>query len=310
MMIFLLPFVVLVGAVMMRRPPTPVPALAAGMPSPIAVLCACLRQGERPPPIVVQCAIAEARLGGHHELAHDLVAKFGEQGTLVGAGAARAMAPRASAPRARSATKSAPVHAAEPVYNDDEYDNTDDVGAEGVDMSGEYDREDDHRAEREIAQTPSAPPMPSAPVITSGSPLKAIDDRQWVEFCGRLVRELATFDSQRNVGRYRHRKDRLAQIGFDPDSIVGAAEAQDAAFAADIADAHRHLTSAGMTKEYLDRPISIPDVEGSIPLTLSGMLGLCAVAGLEGAAGWLENKADRKRCPHTTQAFLRTNGVF
>ncbi len=71
-----------------------------------------------------------------------------------------------------------------------------------------------------------------------------------------------------------------------------------------------HLVASGLAKQHLGREISIPDVEGSIPLTLSGALGIASVAGLEGCAGWLESKADRKRFPHTTQAFLRTNGCF
>ena len=164
--------------------------------------------------------------------------------------------------------------------------------------------------ELELAPLPGGV-MPEAqpPTTSAPSPIQGVPDHAWAHFCGQLVREAPTFASQRNVGRYRHRKDRVAQVGFDPDAIVGSIEAQDAALAADLADAYHHMASSGMTK-HVGRPISIPDVDGLIPATLSGILGIASVAGLDGCAGWLESKADRKRFPHTTQAFLRTNGVF
>ncbi len=82
-------------------------------------------------------------------------------------------------------------------------------------------------------------------------------------------------------------------------------------------DAYGHADDSGLIAEYRGVVIEIP-VPGvgapaqptPIEVTLSGVLGVIQAAGLEGAAGWLENPGDRTRFPHTTAAFLRTNGVF
>ncbi len=150
-----------------------------------------------------------------------------------------------------------------------------------------------------------AAPAPFAP----GSPLGGISDVAWCEFVTRLDRESPTFDSSRHVGRYRQRRERLAELGIDPVAIHGSAVAQRAALDTDLADAHAHAAAGGLF-EYLGRPIAVPGLEGSEKITLSGVLGVIQCAGLEGAVGWLERPSDRKRYPHTTQAFLRSNGVF
>lgn len=247
-------------------------------PSPIAVLCVFLRGGHTPPPIVIQCAIAEAQLLGRHDLARELTWKF--------------VSPQSGAPIYAHMSGAPEMQHAE--------------------APPDFAAFAQYQAPFESAPVaPQGEPLPqTVPPMSVPSPIPGVPDDAWSTFCGQLERESPSFQSQRHVGRYRHRKDRLAEIGMDPDSIVGSPDAQDQALAADLLDAHKHLTASGILRQHVGRPISIPDVDGTIPLTLSGVLGISAVAGLEGCAGWLENKADRKRFPHTTQTFLRTNGAF
>ena len=142
-----------------------------------------------------------------------------------------------------------------------------------------------------------------------GSPIPGVLDDAWRQFAALLARESPAFSSSRHVGQYRQRRERLAEFGVDPQLIQGSAAAQRQALDTDLADAYRHAAAGGLL-EYLGRPIVIPGREGSAPVTLSGVLGVIQCAGLDGALGWLEQPNDRKRYPHTTQAFLRTNGVF
>lgn len=51
------------------------------------------------------------------------------------------------------------------------------------------------------------------------------------------------------------------------------------------------------------------DIGGSA-VTLSGLLGLTARAGIRGAESWLKNAGDREKYPNSTKAFQATNGLF
>ena len=146
--------------------------------------------------------------------------------------------------------------------------------------------------------------------LAPGSPIAAVPDGAWREFTRCLERESPEFTSSRHVGQYRQRRDRLAELGIDPNAIQGSAAAQRAALDADLADAHGHAAAGGVLAEHLGRAIAVPGRDGTETITLSGVLGVIQCAGLEGAVGWLERPSDRKRYPHTTQAFLNTNGVF
>ncbi len=299
-LLFLIAAVVGVVALSRSAPAPASRAITAGnAPSPIAVLCAHLRADREPPPFVVRCAIAEAQLAGRHDLAQTF-GQLLDPSHALSSGAIYA-APLGPAGQGRSFDGSA-AHVAPPadMPQDDQTIETAPVAPASPPANAQLTSRSDGSARE--------------PAVNIPSPIVGIDDGSWSHFCGALVRESPDFVSQRNVGRYRHRKDRLAQIGFDPDSIVGSPEAQDAAWNADLADAHHHLAASGMLR-HIGRPIAVPVPDGAgswqtIPVTLSGMLGVAGVAGLEGCAGWLENKADRKKFPHTTAAFLRSNGVF
>ena len=165
-----------------------------------------------------------------------------------------------------------------------------------------------------VAQMQEAAGQPEAAdrtrSLAPGSPIVGVSDPAWREFVIRLERESPQYSSQRHVGQYRQRRERLTELGLDPSAITGSAQAQRTALDADLADAHRHGVASEMFAQHLGRPIMLPGREGAVTVTLSGVLGVIQCAGLEGAAGWLERSNDRKRYPHTTQAFLHTNGVF
>jgi hypothetical protein len=143
-----------------------------------------------------------------------------------------------------------------------------------------------------------------------GSPFSGISDSAWIDFTNRLARESPQFESSRHVGQYRQRRERLAELGINPAAIVNLPDAQRSAVDADLVDAHHHGVESGLFEQHLSRPISVPGRDQPEMISLSGLLGVIQCAGLEGAVGWLERPMDRKRYPHTTQAFLTTNGVF
>jgi hypothetical protein len=165
-----------------------------------------------------------------------------------------------------------------------------------------------------VAQMQEAAGLPQAAdrtrAMVPGSPIPGVADAAWRDFVVLLSREVPEFSSSRHVGQYRQRRERLAELGIDPAAIAASSQAQRAALDADLADAHRHGAAGDVFTQHLGRPISVPGREGTVTITLSGVLGVIQCAGLEGAVGWLERSNDRKRYPHTTQAFLQTNGVF
>lgn len=180
--------------------------------------------------------------------------------------------------------------------------------AQMQEAAGLYEQADQTRASETMAQMQEAAGFyePLGP----GSPLPGVPDEAWRQFVAVLSRESPAFSSSRHVGQYRQRRERLAEVGIDPQTLHGAAAAQRQALDIDLADAYQHAAAGGLLAEHLGRPIAIPDSEGMAVITLSGVLGVIQCAGLEGAVGWLGHLNDRRRYPHTTQAFLRTNGVF
>ena len=165
-----------------------------------------------------------------------------------------------------------------------------------------------------VAQMQEAAGLPEAAdqtrALAPGSPLPGVSDEAWRQFIMRLERESPQFASSRHVGQYRQRRERLADLGIDPRAIYGSAPAQRTALDRDLVDAHRHAADGGILSEHLNRTIAVPGLDSTAVITLSGLLGVIQCAGLDGAVGWLERPNDRKRYPHTTLAFLHTNGVF
>lgn len=165
-----------------------------------------------------------------------------------------------------------------------------------------------------VAQMQEAAGLPEAAdqtrALAPGSPIRGVPDHAWREFVMRLERESPHYTSARHVGQYRQRRERLAELGIDPRAIHGSAAAQRGALDRDLADAYHHAAEGGILGEHLRRAVTAPGLDGPTAITLSGLLGVIQYAGLDGAVGWLERPNDRKRYPHTTQAFVLTNGVF
>lgn len=298
-------------------------------PSPIAVLCTYMQSGQAPPEMVIRCSIAEAQLLGRGELAAQIARQYGHliapaqpqisnfQGGGMPPQAPLQMPapPQLALPSPQMAPQMAQASASS------RFDETNDalereaMQLAQVQPSVAQQAQQAQQVPAAIAAYQAGQSVQGSAEINYGpppnmsSPLAGVADGQWLEFCGRIVRESPLYDSPTHVGRYRLNKQRLAQIGMDPGMLVGAADAQDQAFGADMQDAQRQLAVQEMTK-LVGRPVRVPDVAEPIVLTLSGLLGLAAVAGLKGCHGWISNREDRVKFPNTTQAFLRTNGVF
>jgi hypothetical protein len=141
------------------------------------------------------------------------------------------------------------------------------------------------------------------------APIDGVAASSWEAFIDRLVREAPAYQSAKHVGQYRQRKDRLAELGLDYRKLLGDERAQRAALETDLADAYKHATAGGML-QHVGRPVAIPGREEPTRVTLSGVLGVIQAAGLEGAESWFSRQQDRKAFPHTTAAYVRTNGGF
>lgn len=143
------------------------------------------------------------------------------------------------------------------------------------------------------------------------SPITNLPREKFGQFAEALARESASFEGPRHVGQFRARKDRLVELGIDPADLRGDPDAQIDALCVDMADAFEHARASGMLRQHCRRAIDLGVKHGGVhTITASGILGVIQAAGLEGAADWLDNPADRDRFPHTTGVFVRTNGVF
>ena len=267
------------SSVMAPQIPIPGATVSGAPPAPFDVLVAMLSRGQNPPPFIVQCAIADVRMRGKHNVAADLEKSFAH---------VLQHAPPLNIPGATKPGGAAPTTAATPAAT----------------------------ATSAPAADPDAAPTGAALAIRS--PIDGIDDNAWSRFATACARESPTFSGPKHVGRYRHNRDRLAAIGIDPASIIGSPDAQDDAFASDVFENLRELVESGTLEQYVGTPLSVPTMtdkgavgpSANVDLTVSGILGVAMAAGLEGCVNWLENENDRRKYPNTTAAFLRTNGAF
>lgn len=151
-----------------------------------------------------------------------------------------------------------------------------------------------------------AQPAPAREIRVLPSPFRHVDSNSWTYFVSQLQCEPVDFETKKHIGAFRQRKDRLDDLGIPPPRT---ADEQYAAFKADLVDSYQHAERSGLFAETVSRTIDA-DGRGDQPVTPSGVLGVIAAAGLEGAYEWFTNPDDRKRFPGTTKVFLATNGAF
>lgn len=266
-------------------------------PGPIETLNTFLRADREPPPIVVAYAMAESRLIGRDDLADDLERTFMGR-KMISLPNSDVIITNRSAPQTPKQQTPAPgQQAAQPTAADQPSADSSQVpmgDADAMSSAGEFVGFQFETKE-----------------ITS--PLPSVSNHAWATYCHAFETETPTYESARRVGRYAARKDRLSELGCNPELLIKhprAVELQDAAFAIDATDSARHLDESGMAREYVGKAVWLPDDPDPHKITLSGLIGVAQIAGLENCASWLEHRDDRKRFRHTTTMFTRTNGVF
>jgi hypothetical protein len=287
---------------------------SAPVPSALEVFNAFLRSGKAPPREIAELARDEARAAGISDLAADIERTF-LQGLPSKAGP--------SGDTRVAQTSSAPISVGKAPPSDAALIGHGPAGAAGP-TSGDADQGLPPDLMSAItgyrgSRIPMTAPMMIEDQIGNGngngngngesSPIPGVSAKQWGQLRTVLAREPSSYDSGRHVGRYRQSKQRLSELGIDPQSIAKNPDAQDRALEVDLADAYRHLVAGRVVDRVVGRPIVLPDMDDAQVVTVPGLLGVCAAAGLDQCASWLRSKTDRARFRHTTNLFLRCNAV-
>jgi hypothetical protein len=320
---------------------TYVPELPPGPPTPIQVFNMYVERREVPPPPVILCAIAEAQSLGRDDVAsnimHAFVVPVVQQAEFARAMSARPAAPYA-APQAQQPQPQphTPAGGGGPAAIMTDATDAQIQAALNADPRAFIDRAahgkpviDAVSTEKPKESAAAAAPAASAPekkdpqqsMIVGREipeilrepvpvPVPGLPIDRWETFRDALSREAPDYASNRAVGQYRQRRERLLEIGIDPEDVLASPEAQEHAIAIDLADALERVREGNLDRRHVGRLIWVPGCDDAVKITLSGLLGVVQAAGLDHAEGWLHSKDDRKRFPHTTAAFMRTNGVF
>ena len=153
---------------------------------------------------------------------------------------------------------------------------------------------------------PETPEQASkAPTIQAKSPLYNVSDDEWSEFVSTLASEDVSFRDSNHVGRFRHHRNRLQELGIDPDSLT-TEQAQYDALSTDVQDAM--MRYGKLVNDFSGDVVTINGQ--TAPITRSGILMLLKCAGPDGALSWMTDESERLRYPNTTQKFLTANAIF
>ncbi len=274
-------------------------------PGPIAVLGQHLRAGVSPPPPVILCAIAEAEAIGRSDLASDIVRTFVAPVVYQHAVAQGLIKPVIDVP----VTPAAVTSSCAVVPSSTDLSDAAIMQALNANPESFIERARS-KVGADMVEMPHAA-IATATMQATHAPIDGVSLEAWQHFVAKLERESPRFAAARHVGMFRQRVDRLRELGIDPKGLIGSPPAQRAALDRDLTDAYHHALESGMVEENVNRLIAVPGDHGEPqPVTRSGLLGVIQAAGLEGAVSWFEQPSDRQRFPHTTEMFLRTNGVF
>lgn len=180
-------------------------------------------------------------------------------------------------------------------------------------IASRYDISDVAQAPAESSlEAPTSPdhaadsgPAPSTIPDRFPSPVEGIREEDWSDFVKVMATDQPTAKTDKHVGIFHHRTDRLRQLKIDPASLVGDVQGQYHAFVTDCQD---HLRHADVFRTLVATPVKIgADVH---PITASGLLGLMKAAGPKNALHWIQHPEEQAQFPRTTELFLRCNGIF
>lgn len=137
------------------------------------------------------------------------------------------------------------------------------------------------------------------------SPIEGVPDDDWRMFVEVSKVESPDFISTSSIGMFRQNKKRLAKLGLPEDSLKDPIAQYDA-FEKEVIK----LMNEG--KEVFDQSVAMPiDLEGdSTAMTLSGLLAVMRNAGTANTSKWIDSPDERRKFPHTTEAFKKANGCF
>ena len=156
--------------------------------------------------------------------------------------------------------------------------------------------------------SPSDPQSPQndvvGTVIGKSSPFDGVSNDEWSRFVDRMATMPDDYKTPRHVGRYYHSRQRLQQLGFDPDTL--SPDQQYDALVSDLQDSEAQARA--LIRQYICHPLTVNGKDCVI--TMSGLLALLKAAGPQKARSWLENESDRTQFAKTTEMFLAGNEIF
>lgn len=149
----------------------------------------------------------------------------------------------------------------------------------------------------------AAPGVPPAPEPRSySSPIEHVPDDEWSAFANAMRIHEPDFETDRHVGAFHQRKDRLKQLRLEP------GKDEESQYRAFVADCLNHMEQKALINEYVTSVVKIGADEHVV--TASGLLGLMKAAGPKNAVHWITHPEEQDKFPKTTDIFLRCNNIF
>jgi hypothetical protein len=165
-------------------------------------------------------------------------------------------------------------------------------------------------------------------VSSSKSPIVGISDDVWQRFVGTMIEASPhTLSPSFAMGMFQYNLRQLSQLGlasrphysnyqgrtvwqadwippYSQDGFLSSPDLQDETL-------RRHMGQLypDISQRYYHIFGAPSQVDGN-PITMSGLLAVCKHANLSGLDSWLNKGRDRENFPNTTNAYLKSNGVF
>ncbi len=139
-------------------------------------------------------------------------------------------------------------------------------------------------------------PEPCPPGVSLG---------EWEAFTDALKTHPPEHRDTRHIGAYHQNTERLSQLGINGETL-STLDNQSSALTRDMSD--YIIKEKTLLRDACGDVVNIQGTPHGV--TMSGVLGLLKSAGPKNARSWLRSEAERSAFPHTTETFLRTNGIF